>query len=194
MLKAAWDWLVANKEWFFSGAGLTGLAAVLWFWKRLVSLASWVFRRRQPVQNTQANPVASGGTSLDAVMIKTQILFIDDDVKFKVVSILQTAGWQNTRIVKDIASLDEDIVKRAHILFVDINGVGKKLGFKDEGLGLALALKTRFPFKRVIIYSADTKAERFHDAWKRADDYLAKNADPYQFQQIVEDYAGQLSE
>ena len=72
-------------------------------------------------------------------MQTVHILFIDDDIKFKVINILQTAGWQHTRIVKDVASLTDEAVKRAHILFVDINGVGKKLGFRDEGLGLAIA-------------------------------------------------------
>lgn len=191
MIKTGWDWLVANKEWVFSGAGLTVIAVLAWFSKKARSYIRAIFRRHRSVQTGESTAAADGRSSLEDVMPKTHIVFIDDDVKFKVVSILQTAGWQNTRIVKDIASLDEDLVKRAHILFVDINGVGKKLGFKDEGLGLALALKTRFPTKRVIIYSADTKAERFHEAWKKADDYLAKNADPYQFQQLVEEYATQ---
>lgn len=192
MVKAVWDWVGANKEWFFSGAGLFLIGIIARFWKTVFSYIRSPFRRREPLHATTVTEAASLPTSLADVMHKTNIVFIDDDVKFKVVSILQTAGWQNTRIVKDIASLDDDVVKQAHILFVDINGVGKKLGFKDEGLGLALALKTRFPTKRVIIYSADTKAERFHDAWKKADDYLPKNADPYQFQQIVEEYAIQL--
>ncbi len=186
MLDQVGIWLSDNKDWFLSGLGVSILAVLGWFWRQI-----WTFfkawRKKSPPE-VKAPSIQKSAVLQDA-MQTTQILFIDDDIKFRVVSILQTAGWQYTRIVKDIASLNDDAVRRAHILFVDINGVGKKMSFKDEGLGLALALKTRYPEKRVIIYSADTKAERFHEAWKRADDYLAKNADPYEFQQLVEGYA-----
>lgn len=146
-----------------------------------------------PVATLQSTPpdahVPQVAPSLDILMATTHILFIDDDTEFKVVDILQTAGWIHTKIAKDIATLDDERILKAGILFVDINGVGKKLGFKDEGLGVALALKNRFPNKRVIIYSAESKAHAFHEAWKKADETLSKNADPYEFQQLVEDFA-----
>lgn len=42
---------------------------------------------------------------------KTKILFIDDDNKFKVVNILKSSGWINTKIIKDINNLDSDEVR-----------------------------------------------------------------------------------
>lgn len=62
------------------------------------------------------------------------------------------------------------------------------MGFSDEGLGLALAIKKKYPSKKVIIYSAETNGDRFHEALRKADSFLAKNADPYEFQRIVEEF------
>ena len=62
------------------------------------------------------------------------------------------------------------------------------MGFNDEGLGLALAIKDKYPEKKVIIYSAETNGDRFHEALRKADSFLPKNADPYEFQRIVEEF------
>lgn len=67
--------------------------------------------------------------------------------------------------------------------------MGKLLFFADEGLGLADAIKTKYPAKKVIIYSAETKGDRFHKALRNVDTFLAKNADPYEFQQIIENFS-----
>lgn len=75
---------------------------------------------------------------------------------------------------------------KSDIFFVDIQGVGKKLDFQDEGLGLANALKNKYPNKKVVIYSAENRGDRFHEALKKADDSLPKNAEPFQFQQTIE--------
>ncbi|WP_426767882.1 hypothetical protein [Erwinia aphidicola] len=119
----------------------------------------------------------------------TKILFIDDEVRFKVVKILQRAGWLHTKLIKDADSLDQQEIKEAKIIFVDIQGVGIELTFKEEGLGLASALKNKYPEKKIIIYSAEQKGDRFHKALREVDDFLQKDADPYQFQRIVEDFA-----
>jgi PleD family two-component response regulator len=119
----------------------------------------------------------------------TKILFIDDEIRFKVVKILQRAGWIHTKLIKDAESLDQLEIKEAKIIFVDIQGVGLELNFKEEGLGLASALKNKYPEKRIIIYSAEQKGDRFHQALREVDDFLQKDADPYQFQRIVEDFA-----
>jgi ActR/RegA family two-component response regulator len=177
------DWIKTNKEWVFSGIGVLAITVLFVFGRGVLRAISHFFGGKNVRSPSKPQ------TDMEKAMADTHILFIDDDVKFKVVNILRTAGWDHTTIVKDISSLGEELVMTSHIFFIDINGVGKKLGFKDEGLGLALALKTRYPEKKVVIYSADTKAERFHEAWKKADTYLAKNADPYEFQQAVEDLA-----
>ncbi|MGR5556311.1 hypothetical protein ACQKQC_08420 [Vibrio fortis] len=120
----------------------------------------------------------------------TKILFIDDDTRFKVVKILNKSGWVNAKLVKDIDSLDCHDVLDANIIFVDVQGVGVELNFKEEGLGLAAALKEKYPDKKIIIYSAEQKGDRFHEALRKVDDFLAKDVDPYQFTSLVEKFSG----
>lgn len=119
----------------------------------------------------------------------TKILFIDDEVRFKVVKILQKAGWVHTKLIKDADSIDQVEIREAKIIFVDIQGVGLEITPNEEGLGLALALKTKYPEKKIIIYSAEQTGDRFHKALREVDDFLPKDADPYQFQTIVESFA-----
>jgi len=128
--------------------------------------------------------------SLEEIRNLCKILFIDDKA-FPVVEILKTAGWLKTSRIKDVDNLEQMEVKEAHIMIVDIQGVGKKLKFKDEGLGLIIALKERYPNKKVIVYSAEDqgKIQAFHPGIDAADKRLSKHADPYQFQITVEGYA-----
>lgn len=94
--------------------------------------------------------------------------------------------WKHVKIIKDINNLEDFNVRDADVLFVDIQGVGQLLQTKDEGLGLAMELKARYKeSKKVIIYSAQTEGERFHDALRIADDFLKKNADPMQFENSI---------
>ena len=116
------------------------------------------------------------------------ILFIDD-VEFEVPNILIDAGWVNTSRVEDIKSLDLQILKRANVIFVDIGGVGRAMRFADEGLGLISALKKRYPEKKVVVYSAQRRGDRFHPGLSDADERLPKNADPFQFESIIEKFA-----
>ena len=104
--------------------------------------------------------------------------------------ILTKSGWVNTKLVKDIDSLDCHNVLDANIIFVDVQGVGVELNFKEEGLGLAAALKEKYPDKKIIIYSAEQKGDRFHEALRKVDDFLAKDVDPYQFTSLVEKFSG----
>ena len=126
--------------------------------------------------------------SLNELKSTTSVLFIDDK-QFEVVNILKEAEWVNVRLIKDVNSLDAQEVQNAHIIFVDINGVGRKLKFKDEKIGLILALRKKYPFKKLILYSAEREGDRFHEGFTAADAQLAKNADPFQFQAMVENYS-----
>lgn len=183
------NWISQNMEWIFSGIGtyLFGglITCILLGYKyrssisRTISSLKGYFSKSQPT------------ISLAEAKKTKSILFIDDDVKFKVVSILKKAGWENTRIFKDISSLDNEEVRTTDIFFVDIQGVGKKMDFQEEGLGLALAIKKKYPNKKLVIYSSETKGDRFHEALKVADSFLSKNAEPYEFQLIVEELAVQ---
>lgn len=114
-----------------------------------------------------------------------RILFIDDE-EFNVPDILINSGWENTKTLPDIESLESLDVREAAIIFVDISGVGHNLGFSGQGLGLISALKERYPHKKVVVYSAQTRGNRFHQGLSDADARLAKNADPFQFERLVE--------
>jgi hypothetical protein len=117
-----------------------------------------------------------------------RLLFIDDNyTEFKIISILKKAGWVNTKAIKDVTDLDDSKVIEADIIFVDINGVGTTL-FKDQGLGLASALKQKYQSKKIILYSAETTGDRFHKALKEVDSCLPKNAEPFQFINLIESY------
>lgn len=194
------DWIWANKDWVFSGIGVVFIGG-------LIAL----IRGKQPHTSTQNKQIKinivndskkhkppdskgdiakekSTKKSLDDYKNVTHILFIDDDIRFKVVKILAKSGWVHTKLIKDAKTLDDQDIVDATILFIDVQGVGVTLGFSDEGLGLALAIKEKYPHKKVVIYSAETKGDRFHAALKKADTFLSKNADPYEFQKIVEDF------
>lgn len=136
------------------------------------------------------NKVKLPDRDLDDLKKITKILFIDDRA-FGNVDIIKNAGWKNTMRIKDAESLDQTEIREAHILFVDIQGVGKKLKFKDEGLGLIQALKDKYPNKKVIVYSSEDqgKIEAFHPGIDAADSRLPKNADPYQYQVLIEKYS-----
>jgi hypothetical protein len=140
------------------------------------------FKKNQP--ENQLNREAM----LDSMKLKKKILFIDDDKNFNVVKILKDSGWKYTRTVIDIKTLDMSIVKESDMLFVDINGVGNLLGL-ENGLDLALMLKQKYPEKKVVIYSANKNSNAFHKAWDVCDYKLEKNALPYQFQNLVEEYS-----
>ncbi|MEO6979254.1 MAG: hypothetical protein ABI113_12775, partial [Mucilaginibacter sp.] len=82
-----------------------------------------------------ATAIIEQNDSLARRKLLTKILFIDDDAQFKVINILQKSGWINTTLIKDIENIDDNKIKETDIFFVDIQGVGKELSCKDEGLG-----------------------------------------------------------
>lgn len=125
----------------------------------------------------------------DLMKTKLNILFIDDDKKFKIVKILKDSGWRNTKTVEDLKSLDNELTRTTNIFFVDIHGVGKMLDCPAEGLDLAYMLKQKFPGKKVVIYSANNKNDIFHKAFKVIDFTLEKNALPYEFLSLVEEFS-----
>lgn len=134
-----------------------------------------------PVGNEQANEI------VDLKSI-SQILFIDDEKLPTVIKTLRKAGWKNIRRIGDTANLDLADIQIANIIFVDIKGVGKELGFKNEGMGLAAALKDKYPAKGVVIYSATPEHNLFDPDIDKVDGRLFKNAEPIQFSNMIEQY------
>lgn len=192
--------IIENKEWIFSGIGVLVLTLLFRF----------LFGSKKSISTHNSN-ITSNFVNVDLnkehfyldSSIESEerfnifknyirVLFIDDDTKFKIIKILNTAGWK-TQIVKDIDNLDSDLILNTHIFFIDINGVGIKLDFKDQGLGLANAIKQKYPNKKVVIYSSDENGNRFHKALRNVDDFLPKNAEPIEFQSIIENFAIEIN-
>ncbi|MEM7791925.1 MAG: hypothetical protein AAF546_11035 [Verrucomicrobiota bacterium] len=200
------DYLIENKEWIFSGIGVT-IIGIFFAFKSKSEPTQTTQESTNTSQNNVTNNISisqspqpkttieeqveteCGEDNLQSLKDSTRILFIDDDTSFQVARILKSAGWVHTSLIKDVKSLDDEKIVSSKIIFVDIQGVGKKLAFTDEGLGLAKALKQKYSEKFVILYSAETQGNRFHEALKITDDALAKNADPYEFEQIVERFS-----
>ncbi|EKE05882.1 MAG: hypothetical protein ACD_19C00168G0004 [uncultured bacterium] len=110
-----------------------------------------------------------------------QILFVDDEVNdFDVINNLKEAGWSVIG-VEDIKNVDEDIVKRSQIIFVDFKGVGRSLSQKEQGIGLIKLIKNTYgKKKRLILYSGHASFS-LDDNFKAADDWLSKNSDTREF-------------
>jgi len=114
------------------------------------------------------------------------VLFIDDE-KFSVIQILRKAGWVNVRSVRDVDTLEDPNIVASSVIFVDIVGVGIKLAFKNQGIGLAAAIKQKYRDKKVWVYSAESKHNIFDADLKVLDGLLPKNAEPIEFMSILED-------
>lgn len=125
---------------------------------------------------------------------KTKILFVDD-LKFNIVDSLKDKdGWRNILRVADVDSITQPEISEAHIIFVDVQGVGKKLGFVDEGLGLIVALKETYPEKKVVMYSSESKGQvsAFHKASDLVDGRLKKKPSRYEFDSTIERLAREV--
>jgi len=190
--------LKENYTWIFSGIGVFVISGIIW-------TIYFVFKKKtketetiapvSPISITNTNTVVSANTTYEnknndeSVNKLTRILFVDDNHKeFKIVSILKKSGWINTKSVEDITALDDPKVQESDIIFVYINGVGTTL-FDAQGLGLASALKKKYPTKKIVLYSAESQGDRFHKALREVDDCLNKDAEPYQFINLIEEYS-----
>lgn len=129
--------------------------------------------------------------NLNEIKNGCRILFIDDQ-KFDIVDRLKNQeGWKNTTRIKDLDSISQTELLDAHIVLVDVQGVGKKMQCPDEGLGLIVAIKEKYPHKKVIMYSSESqgKIETFHNAWNLADYRLKKTSTQYEFNNVIEKLA-----
>lgn len=140
----------------------------------------------------EQNKISNQENDIEKLRKSTSILFIDDDTKFKVVKILVNEGWVNTKSITDLKSYNDDSIKSSDIVFVDVQGVGKILDCKDEGLGLALNIKSKYPNKKIGIYSAVPFHNVFHEAIKNVDFLLSKDAEPYEFISLIERFSKEL--
>lgn len=198
------NWITDNKEWLFSGLGVTLLAFVVKYiltrgvnnkdnqtqsqvnnqtQNVTVNLA-----QNQPFTDTaKPNEKKSNKLTVDGMKAQTNILFIDDDKKFKIVSILKKAGWKNTSFFPnpDVTDINAEKIRYAHIIFVDIKGVGTTM-YDNEGLDLVVDLKKKYPEKKIVMYSSVQEHSLFHDAINMADDRISKNSQPAVFASAIE--------
>ncbi|MFT3784337.1 MAG: hypothetical protein QM790_20195 [Nibricoccus sp.] len=198
------DYLDTNKDWLFSGLGVSVLAGVL-LWLRSSNKSGdekptpvTTVNQSVVVNNSNGSPpqgTTSSGANLnptpkppiEELKLSKAILFIDDDTDFPIVRTLRRSGWKNVEIVDDIKNLHHDRVKMAHLFFVDIQGVGKALNFKKEGIGLAHALKETYPDKKVVLYSSVPTHDLFADELQLIDKRMRKTAEFYEFQKTITD-------
>ena len=183
------NWFIDNAEW------ITGGVITL-----ILGVGGWIINSKKNSNNTNTQTqqqtvnvyAASNGTPIVGKIInqadlkKTiHILFIDDE-RFKMVQILKTMGWCNIEYKKNVVNPDDEVVQGANVIFVDINGVGGD-AYRNQGLGVAAAIKQKYPEKKVIIYSAETIGDRFDADLRKVDTCLPKNAEPIQFSNLIED-------
>ena len=130
--------------------------------------------------------------SIEDIKSQIKVLFVDDK-EFPIVDYLKSIGYVGIDYMPDIDDIDDTRVRYAHIIFLDINGVGIKLGFKNQGMGLCGALKNKYGnSKRVILYSGETLGSLFDTDAKKADDTIPKDSDYVQFTSMISDYAKEL--
>jgi PleD family two-component response regulator len=190
------DFFTNNYQWIFSGIGVAIIGWLGYYFlsrnktelkTSTQSNSNNITINNNAVSNTEPAKSEENGSKV-CDKVNYRILFVDDKhTEFRMVSQLKKAGWINTKAVKDIVDLDDPKVKEASLIFVDINGVGTQL-FEDQGLGLAAALKDKYQNKTVILYSSDPEGDRFNKKLKKVDDSLPKNADPYEFISLIEQY------
>lgn len=195
------NWIITNQEWIFSGVGAVVIGGIvkLFLPKNDGSNEnenSNVNQNKITINNnigefSGKNKNAQNKDQNERKRL-TNILFVDDDTTFQVVKILIKSGWINTKIKKNLISLDDRFVVDAHICFIDIQGVAGELFPKDQGLGLAGALKDRYPEKKIIVYSSQRTGDRFHEILKKVDATLAKDADPYEFENLVDNFSKEV--
>ena len=204
------NWIITNKEWLFSGLGITIIVFVVKNFltkknrsedKKTLSQSNSQTQnvtvnlaQSQPSAiSAKSNEIESTALTIEGIKAQTNILFIDNDKKFKIVSILKKAGWKNTSFLPDadVKNINVEKIKNAHIIFVDIKDVGKTL-YKDEGLGLVADLKKKYKEKKVVIYSAIPEHSLFHEAIKLADDQIPKNSQEAEFISLIESLADDI--
>ena len=132
------------------------------------------------------------GIPIDRIKNDLKVIFVDDK-RFNVVDLLKKNGWRQITYKRDIVDIDAIDIREAHVLFLDINGVGVSMGFHNQGMGLCGALKRKYGNqKRVVLYSGETSGDIFDSDARMADDTLKKDSDLYQFTALMERYGKEL--
>ncbi len=119
------------------------------------------------------------------------VLIIDDQyTDYPIVKILgdkKKYPWINCTAIPDLKTIEDPTLQMADIVFVDIRGVGKYLTPQYEGLGIAEMILDKYPEKKVILYSSESKHDFTHPVLARVHGRLLKEAEPRSFIAYIED-------
>lgn len=142
------------------------------------------FKKKEVAPSYKPIPIPT----IEELKNKVHILFVDDKAVPKAKQLHDNDGWRFIQKISDVSSISQVEVVDAHIIFIDVQGVGKAMGFKDEGLGLIVALKEKYPEKKIVMYSAESQGQidAFHHASDLVDGRLRKGADLYEFSTTTE--------
>lgn len=126
--------------------------------------------------------------SLPVLKDISRVLIIDDK-QSDLIKPLEREGWKVSQ-VRDIDCITNTALRDSHILCIDILGVGKKMSFPNEGLGLVTAIRAEYPGKRILLYSSVPSHDIFDKAIDLVDKRLLKDGQPYPFVSAIQDLAG----
>jgi hypothetical protein len=197
-MQTAITFISENKNWLFSGLGVSAIFFIVKILLRKKNDQPSAAASNQntvnqtvivnPAQVGKESPITAPDKSdelRNGLKLSKHVLFIDDDSEFKIVSMLRKSGWKNVDIISDVKRIDQDKVKTADIIFIDIQGVGKAMEFQKEGLGLLKALKETYPNKKLVVYSAVAAHDIFAEELEWADAKLRKTTELYEFQSTI---------
>ena len=129
--------------------------------------------------------------TIEEIQKRVNILIIDDDNDslFDLKNILQK-NW-HVKSIDDLHDYNSKNLKNAHIVCIDIHGVGKKMGHSN-GVKLLQGIAEKYPNKKLILYSAVSSFDNiFEKALEFADKSVSKNNIP-EFMATVESLAKDL--
>jgi hypothetical protein len=128
--------------------------------------------------------------SLPELKDKTRVLMIDDE-KTSIVESLRSEGW-HIKYIEDLDKYSNTDLKDAHIVCVDIKGVGKLLNIKEQGLGLVRNIKDKYPEKRIILCSSVSSHDIFDNAIDLVDKKVYKDGQTHPFDSAIEELSYKL--
>ena len=112
---------------------------------------------------------------------------IDDNEPEEIKGHLEKEGWKVSWI-PDLDALSNKTLKACHIVCLDIMGVGKLLRL-ESGMGLVKTIKSKYPEKKIILYSSVSHQDIFDDSVDIVDKRLRKEISPLPFSAAVEELA-----
>lgn len=125
--------------------------------------------------------------SIEQLKKVTKVLIIDDEEPKELRDHLRKEGWKNCYL-NDLDALSNKKLEDSQIICIDIMGVGKKLQV-DDGMGLVIHIKEKYPEKKIILYSSVSKQDIFSEALDYVDKRLRKESSLVPFSIAVEEMA-----